>query len=202
MKLIVGLGNPGEQYQATRHNVGFAAVDYLAGRQEIALLKRGFETIYGTGRIGDKPVLLAKPQTYMNLSGVALAKLLAYFKADCEDLIVIHDDLDLPFQTVRLKKGGGGGGHKGLASIIEDLGSPEFLRVRIGIGKPARKSMVERYVLSPFTGDELTVLPRVIALAGEAAREIVLSGIQSAMLKYHGKGLLDLENPVKKIINP
>ncbi|HLA05646.1 MAG TPA: aminoacyl-tRNA hydrolase, partial [Syntrophales bacterium] len=149
MKLIAGLGNPGEQYQSSRHNLGFLTLDYLAGRHDIPLKKQGFEALFGKGKIGSETVLLAKPQTYMNLSGIALERLVSYFKVDIKDLIVVHDDLDLPFETIRLKKGGGEGGHKGLMSIIQHVGSADFLRVRIGIGKPIRKSMVEKYVLSP-----------------------------------------------------
>jgi PTH1 family peptidyl-tRNA hydrolase len=118
---------------------------------------------------------------------VAVEKLLAYFRTDIEDLLVIHDDLDLPFPTVRLKKGGGSGGHKGLASIIEHLGSSDFFRVRIGIGKPARKGMVESYVLSPFTAEEQRELPDIITAAGDAAGEIVENGIESAMRIYNGR---------------
>ena len=189
MKLIVGLGNPGEQYQASRHNLGFLAIDHLAGQQGISLQRRGFDSFYGQGRFGDQAVLLAKPQTFMNLSGIALEKLLAYYRTDIGDLLVIHDELDLPFQTIRLKKDGGGGGHKGLASIIDHLGSPDFFRVRIGIGKPARKGMVERYVLSPFSEEEQKELPNVIKAAGDAAREIVQNGIESAMRIYNGRSI-------------
>jgi len=189
VKLIVGLGNPGEQYQTSRHNLGFLTVDYLAERQGISLQRRGFDSFFGQGRIGREAVLLAKPQTFMNLSGVALEKLLAYFRTASEDLLVIHDDLDLPFQTIRLKKGGGGGGHKGLGSIIEHLASPDFFRVRIGIGKPARKGMVEKYVLSSFTEEEQRELPNIITAAGDAAREIVENGIESAMRIFNGKSI-------------
>ncbi|MDP2268723.1 MAG: aminoacyl-tRNA hydrolase [Deltaproteobacteria bacterium] len=189
MKLIVGLGNPGEQYQASRHNLGFLTIDYLAARHAISLQRRGCDSFLGQGRIGNEAVFLAKPQTFMNLSGVALEKLLAYYRTDIEDLLVIHDDLDLPFQIVRLKKGGGGGGHKGLASIIEHLGNSDFFRVRIGIGKPARKGMVESYVLSPFTAAEQKELPNIITAAGDAAREIVENGIESAMRIYNGKSI-------------
>lgn len=189
MKLIVGLGNPGEQYQASRHNMGFLTLDYLARRHGISLLRRGFDAFFGQGRIANEAVLLAKPQTFMNLSGFALEKLFAYFRADIADLLVIHDDLDLPFQTVRLKKGGGSGGHKGLSSISEHLSSSDFLRVRIGIGKPVRKGMVESYVLSPFTAEEQQELPNIITAASEAAQEIVENGIESAMRIYNGRSI-------------
>ena len=196
MKLIAGLGNPGEQYRFSRHNLGFLSLDYLAGRHGFPPFKQDFDALFAKGRIGDEAAILAKPQTYMNLSGASLEKLTAYFKMDVKDIIIIHDDLDLPFQTVRLKKGGGHGGHKGLLSIARHLGSSDFLRVRGGIGKPVRKTMVEGYVLSPFAEGELEALPRVIAAAGGAAREIVLSGIDAAMRRYHGKTLDELEIPV------
>lgn len=198
MKLIAGLGNPGEQYQLSRHNLGHMTLDCLADKCDISLRQKRFEAFFGKGKIGDEAVLLAKPQTYMNLSGVALEKLLLYFKVDVKDLIVVHDDLDLPFETIRLKSGGGDGGHKGLISIIEHLGSADFLRVRIGIGKPSRKTMVERYVLSPFSDQELNALPGIITSAGEAVKEIVLRGVQSAMGIYHGKITSELVNPVIK----
>lgn len=186
MKLIVGLGNPGEQYKASRHNIGFLILDHLARQEDILLQRQGFESCFGKGKIGDEAVLLAEPQTYMNLSGVALEKLFSYFKMDIKDLIVIHDDLDLPFQTIRLKVGGGAGGHKGLISIISSLGSSDFVRVRLGIGKPERKAMVERYVLSPFSEEEQNILPAIVKRASEVVHEIVLKGIESAMRVYQG----------------
>jgi len=198
VKLIVGLGNPGEQYRASRHNLGFLVLDQLAGQQDISLQKRAFDAFWGKGRVRSEAIILAKPQTYMNLSGSAVQKLVEYFKIDVENLIIIHDDLDLPFQTLRLKKGGGDGGHRGLASIIQHLGSPDFLRVRIGIGKPARKTMVERYVLAPFSEDETIVLPSLIEQTCEAVRETVLVGIESAMRSYHGKSIGAQAEPVIK----
>jgi len=198
VKLIVGLGNPGEQYRTSRHNLGFLVLDQLAGQYGISLQKRAFDAFLGKGRVGSGAIILAKPQTYMNLSGSAVQKLVEYFKIDVENLIIIHDDLDLPFQTLRLKKGGGDGGHRGLASIIKHLGSPDFLRVRIGIGKPIRKTMVESYVLAPFSEDETIVLPRLIEQTCEAVRETVLVGIESAMRNYHGKSIGAQAEPVIK----
>lgn len=198
MKLIVGLGNPGEQYRASRHNLGFLVLDQLAGQYGISLQKRAFDAFLGKGRLGSGAIILAKPQTYMNLSGNAVQKLVEYFKIDVENLIIIHDDLDLPFQTLRLKKGGGDGGHKGLASIIQHLGSSDFLRVRIGIGKPLRKTMVESYVLAPFSKDETIALPRLIEQTCEAVRETVLVGIESAMRNYHGKSVGAQAEPIIK----
>ncbi|MFZ3115119.1 MAG: aminoacyl-tRNA hydrolase [Syntrophales bacterium] len=198
MKLIVGLGNPGEQYRTSRHNLGFLVLDQLAGQYGISLQKRAFDAFLGKGRLGSGAIILAKPQTYMNLSGNAVQKLVEYFKIDVENLIIIHDDLDLPFQTLRLKKGGGDGGHKGLASIIQHLGSSDFLRVRIGIGKPLRKTMVESYVLAPFSKDETIALPRLIEQTCEAVRETVLVGIESAMRNYHGKSVGAQAEPIIK----
>lgn len=187
MKLIVGLGNPGARYRLSRHNMGFLVLDRLAERYNISITQKGFNTLLGRGRIESVPVLLAKPQCYMNRSGKAVKALTGYFKIGLEELIVVHDDLDLPFETLRLKAGGGDGGHKGLISIIDFLGEPGFMRVRLGIGKPVRKEMVEDYVLQPFSSAEMKLLPSVISKAGEAVAEIVLSGIQTAMCKYNVK---------------
>ena len=192
MKLIAGLGNPGEQYQSSRHNLGFLTLDYLAGRHDIPLKKQGFEALFGKGKIGNERVLLAKPQTYMNLSGIALERLVSYFKVDIKDLIVVHDDLDLPFETIRLKKGGGEGGHKGLMSIVQHVGSADFIRVRIGIGKPMRKAMVERYVLSPFAEEEQNAVPSILAVACDVVGEVILSGVETAMQRYHGKTINEI----------
>ncbi|HLA28525.1 MAG TPA: aminoacyl-tRNA hydrolase [Syntrophales bacterium] len=192
MKLIAGLGNPGEQYQSSRHNLGFLTLDYLAGRHDIPLKKQGFEALFGKGKIGNETVLLAKPQTYMNLSGIALERLVSYFKVDIKDLIVVHDDLDLPFETIRLKKGGGEGGHKGLMSIVQHVGSADFIRVRIGIGKPMRKAMVEKYVLSPFAEEEQNAVPSILAVACDVVGEVILSGVETAMQRYHGKTINEI----------
>lgn len=190
MKLIVGLGNPGEKYRFHRHNMGFLVLDQLALQVMIPLIQKGFGTHYGSGKIGDTSVLLAKPQTFMNLSGGAVKRLVDYYKIPLERLIVVHDDLDLPFATIRVKEGGGHGGHRGLISIIDHLGGADFLRVRLGIGKPAEKALVEEYVLSPFSEEELRTLPYVVAEASDAVVEIVSSGVQSAMRRYHGKTII------------
>lgn len=185
--LIVGLGNPGKHYKYTRHNVGFMVLKELASRWEVDLKQKSFDALWNKGKIAGKSVILAMPQTYMNLSGNSVRRLLAYFKGDVNKLIVIHDDLDLPFGTVRLKTGGGNAGHKGLISISTCLGSGDFARVRLGIGKPADKSHTEGYVLDPFNKEEISVLPEIIQSAADAATEIVLSDIQTAMIKYHTK---------------
>jgi peptidyl-tRNA hydrolase, PTH1 family len=171
----------------SRHNAGYLVLDQLALKQDIPIDQSLFDAHIGKGRIGDTPVLLVQPQTFMNLSGVAIRKLADYFRIDLEDLIVVHDDLDLPFQTIRLKAGGGHGGHKGLISIMDHLGGRDFMRVRLGIGRPVRKSMVEGYVLEPFSKEEMERLPQLTAKAAEAVTDILTSGIQAAMEKHHGE---------------
>ena len=192
VNLLVGLGNPGIRYQLSRHNAGFLVLDQLALQYDISLSQTLFDAHIGKGKIAGSPVLLAKPQTYMNLSGVAVRRLADYFRIDLGALIVIHDDLDLPFQTIRLKAGGGNGGHKGLISLTDHLGGTDFIRVRFGIGKPERKSMVEGYVLSPFSDEEMAFLPQLVRTAGETVADILSSGIQKAMEKHHRKDVTNL----------
>jgi len=189
MFLIAGLGNPGNRYVATRHNIGFMVLENLASKLEIDLSQKSFNALWGKGKIANKNVILAMPQTYMNLSGNAVRQLHAFFKTDLSNLIVIHDDLDLSFGSVRLKTGGGNAGHKGLASIEENLSSSEFMRIRLGIGKPVEKSRIEGYVLEPFGKEEQSVLPEIIQWAADAATEIVSSGMQTAIGNYQTKNI-------------
>jgi PTH1 family peptidyl-tRNA hydrolase len=188
LKLIIGLGNPGFKYVSSRHNIGFLTVDNIAHNHNISMTLKGFDACFGKGKIGDIPVLLVKPQTFMNISGISVKKSADYFKIDLADLIVVHDDIDLPFGTIRIKDGGGHAGHKGLISIIEYLGNSEFIRVRIGIGKPPDKSMVEKFVLETFTDDEMKLLPLITMTASNAVTAIIVSGIQAAMNQYNYRG--------------
>jgi PTH1 family peptidyl-tRNA hydrolase len=196
VKLIAGLGNPGSRYQSSRHNIGFLVLDRLADQHQITIGQQGFGTFFGKGIISGHHVLLVKPQGYMNLSGGAVKKFFDYFKITGEDVIVVHDDLDLPFGTVRMKAGGGPGGHKGLISIIDHLGVEDFNRVRLGIGKPDRREIVESYVLSPFSPDEMDLLPEVLTKSAEMLTEMLSSGIQAAMCKYHGKSINNFKEEV------
>jgi PTH1 family peptidyl-tRNA hydrolase len=196
VKLIAGLGNPGSRYQFSRHNIGFLVLDRLADQYQITIGQQGFGAFFGKGIISGHPVLLVKPQGYMNLSGSAVKKFFDYFKIAVEDIIVAHDDLDLPFGTIRMKAGGGPGGHKGLISIIDHLGVADFNRVRLGIGKPDRKEIVESYVLSPFSPDEMDLLPEVLTKSAEMLTEMLSSGIQAAMCKYHGKSINNFKEEV------
>jgi peptidyl-tRNA hydrolase, PTH1 family len=175
------------RYEMSRHNAGFLVLDQLARQHHIPVQQTIFEAQIGKGLIDGNAAYLAKPQTFMNRSGISVGKLMSYFRIDMEDAVVVHDDLDLPFGTIRLKKGGGHGGHKGLISLIEHLGGADFYRVRFGIGRPPRKEMVEGYVLSPFSAEELPSLPALLGDAAEAVRDILLSGIAAAMDKHHKK---------------
>lgn len=186
VKLVVGLGNPGVRYRFNRHNAGFLVLDQLAFQYHISISQTLFDAQIGKGKIAGTDVLLSKPQTFMNLSGLAVRKLTDYYRIECDDVIVVHDDLDLPFLTIRLKAGGGHGGHKGVISVTDHLGAADFLRVRLGIGRPERKSMVEGYVLSPFSEEEMAVLPRWLGIAAEATADVISSGIQAAMDRHHG----------------
>jgi len=189
MNLVIGLGNPETRYRYTRHNIGFMVLEEIAARWEVPLKQKSFNALWNRGKITGKNVLLAMPQTYMNLSGNSVRALLAFFKVDVANLIVIHDDLDLPFGKIRLKVGGGDAGHKGLKSIIASLGSADFMRVRMGIGKPSEKTPVEDYVLQKFNSDESALLEQIIQSASEATADIIKSGMQQAMAKYHTKNI-------------
>lgn len=184
MKIIAGLGNPGDPYRMTRHNMGFLVLDALAEDAGIAVQKKKFEALLGDGRIGNERVLLVKPQTFMNLSGQSIRQAADFYQKTPEEIIVVHDDLDLPFGTVRIKVGGGDGGHKGIRSLMDHLGGA-FTRVRLGIGKPSFKDDTEHYVLQPFPKADLETLAEVVRKACEAVREILDSGVRPAMNRFN-----------------
>lgn len=185
MYLFVGLGNPGLKYKLTRHNAGFLVVDEIARKYGIDWGKKGFHSIYGRGKILDWDVILAKPQTYMNLSGQALVELVNYYKIDLKQMLVISDDMDLPLGNIRLKQSGSSGGHKGLASIIDLLGTNQFTRLRIGIGKPAVIPVID-FVLTPFDKEEKPVLKSVITTGADAAINFMIQGPELTMNKFNG----------------
>lgn len=185
MRLIVGLGNPGSKYSKSKHNAGFLVVDELAGKWNIEISTGKFDSFFGKGLIEQNAIVVMKPQTYMNLSGVAVGKVARFFKIGIDDVIVVHDDLDLEFSDIRIKVGGGDGGHKGLRSVIDYLGGPGLTRIRFGIGKPVRKEMTERFVLEPFSEDEMKRMPELITRACDAVTEVVSSGAQVAMNKFN-----------------
>ncbi len=186
MRLIAGLGNPGRNYRWTRHNMGFLLLEELAGKHGIELGKKGLKAVYGRGRIGNVDAVLAEPQTFMNLSGEAVGGLLRFFKIPPEDLIVIHDDLDLPFGTIRIRLRGGHGGHKGIQSILHHVGSDEFIRLKVGIGRPENPGQDPAdFVLEPLTPDNRDELKEVLARGVEAAEVLLAEGPQEAMNLFH-----------------
>jgi len=189
VKLIVGLGNPGVYYQRTRHNIGFQVVDRLAEINHIFISAKRFKTLYGTGGIDSQEVALLKPLTYMNRSGEAVKKAVHFFHVGIEDLIVIHDDMDLTFGRFRFKQRGGDGGHQGVRSIIELLDENSFLRLKIGIGRPPKGMDPADYVLTPFDEIEQSRLDKIISKAAESIGVMFLEGIQTAMTRYQKKRL-------------
>ncbi len=186
--LIVGLGNPGREYRDTRHNVGFMAVDRFCEMQGVRLGKVKFQAIIGETRIGAAKVILAKPQTFMNLSGNAVASVVRFYKIVLENVLVVHDDLDLPFGTLRLRPGGGAGGQKGLQSTIDRLGTQQFPRMRIGIGRPSGQMDAAAYVLQKFGSADQEELDMILRRAAEAIEIFVREGLDSAMNRFNGAG--------------
>jgi PTH1 family peptidyl-tRNA hydrolase len=180
MKLVVGIGNPGRRYERTRHNLGFRVVDRLADEHGIAVSRRRFDALVGEGRIEARPVLLVKPQTYVNLSGSAVAPLLRWYRCSAEDLLVVCDDLNLEAVKLRLRRHGSSGGHNGLASIIACLGTEEFPRLRLGIGRGAEGDAVG-HVLGAFGQEEEELAAAAVAAGAQAVRLWLRLGIEAAM---------------------
>lgn len=185
MKIILGLGNPGKEYERTRHNVGFMALDALAKKLDISIERKGFRCIYGEGRLGGERVVLAKPETFMNNSGYAAVELLNWFKPHIEDLIVIYDDIDLPCGALRIRANGSAGTHNGMRSIVEQLGSEDFPRVRIGIGKP-QHGLVD-HVLGVPSEEDRKAIEQVLPSAAEAALLIAQGRLDEAQTKFNYK---------------
>jgi len=187
VKVIVGLGNPGVHYQMSRHNIGFQVVDRLAHLNHILISTKRFKSLYGKGRIDSQEVVLVKPMTFMNLSGEAVKKAVHFFKAGLEDLIVVHDDMDLLLGRLRFKQKGGDGGHQGVRSIIESMGGNHFLRLKVGIGRPPKGTDPAEYVLHDFDTMEQPRLDEILSQAAEALRVMLLEGLQTAMNRYQKK---------------
>jgi PTH1 family peptidyl-tRNA hydrolase len=184
--LVVGLGNPGPEYAETRHNVGFRVVDLLATRAGGGRFsKHRSNADVLEGRLAGRRVVLAKPRTYMNVSGGPVANLAKYFSVPVEDIVVVHDELDLGFGVVRLKRGGGEGGHNGLRSITSSIGTREYLRVRFGIGRPPGRQDPADYVLKRFSGAETKELEFAVDLAADAAEALLLDGLEPAQNRFH-----------------
>ena len=195
MKIIVGLGNPGIRYEETRHNIGFQVVDRLAEINQILITTKRFKSLYGTGWINSERVILVKPMTYMNGSGEAVKKTIHFFQAGTEDLIVIHDDLDLAFGRLRFKRRGGDGGHQGVRSIIESVSKNTFMRLKIGIGRPPHGMDPAGYVLTSFDDIQQSQLDEMISRAAESIGVMLLEGIETAMNRYQKKISSPLQSP-------
>lgn len=183
MYIIAGLGNPGKEYDMTRHNIGFETIDYIAEKHNVKINKLKFKSLYGEINIAGEKVYLIKPQTYMNLSGEALREFSAFYKIPLQNIIVINDDISLGMGKVRIRRKGSAGGHNGLKSIIYQLNSDEFPRIKIGVGENEKGDLAD-YVLGRFKKDEIPVMEDSIIRASDAAEEIIKKGIESAMNKY------------------
>ncbi|MFC2056604.1 aminoacyl-tRNA hydrolase [Chloroflexota bacterium] len=193
MKLIVGLGNPGRKYEKSRHNLGFMCLNYFARTQGIRFDKKQGRARIGSGEVGGSKMVVARPQTYMNRSGQAVSRLVKKYKVNLDSLLVIHDDLDLPLGKIRIRQGGGSAGHKGINSVAVELGSQDFARLRVGIGRPAvvegssetTEADTVVYVLSDFTSEEKGTVTQVIPVVSEAILCLLTEGLTAAMNKYN-----------------
>ncbi|QEK11077.1 aminoacyl-tRNA hydrolase [Crassaminicella thermophila] len=185
MLVVVGLGNPGKQYEGTRHNVGFDTIDYLAYRNNISINKVKHKAVVGDGFINNKKVMLVKPQTYMNLSGRSLLEIVNFYKIDMDELIVIYDDIDTDVGKIRIRRKGSAGTHNGMKSIIYEIQSDQFPRIRIGIGKPTYGNLAD-FVLGKFSKEEKEEIALSIKRAAEAVETFIKDGIDIAMNRYNG----------------
>ena len=184
--LVAGLGNPGPQYAGNRHNVGFMVADLLAARAGSGFRRDKSRAQAASGRLAGLPVTLAKPTTFMNLSGGPVAALAGFYKIPPERVVVVHDELDLPFGTIRLKLGGGDNGHNGLRSVTGGLGTREYYRVRVGIGRPPGRQDPADFVLTDFRPAERKELALVLELAADAVEALLRSGLAAAQNEIHG----------------
>lgn len=185
---LVGLGNPGDPYHATRHNIGFHVVDVLARRLGLPFQERKFQGRWASGSREGEKILLFKPLTFMNRSGEALVPFLRYFEIAPSRMLVIHDDLDLSLGQMKLVRGGGAGGHRGVASIIQSVGQSRFPRLKLGIGRPARGEAVETYVLEPPYAEQRQVFGELILHGAEAAEAVISLGLEEAMNRFNRRG--------------
>lgn len=188
MYIIAGLGNPGRQYEMTRHNIGFHTIDYIADQLHVKINKLKFKALYGETNIAGEKVLLVKPQTYMNLSGDSIGDFAEFYKLPPENIIIINDDVSLEAGRIRVRAKGSAGGHNGLKSIIYRLQSDEFPRVKIGVGAPEHEDYdLKDYVLGRFTREEIPILEKSIINAAGAVEEIIKNGPESAMNRFNSR---------------
>ncbi len=187
MYLIAGLGNPGPEYEKTRHNVGFQTAKKLHEEYRFPMERARFQAQFSKGRIGDEDVILARPMTYMNNSGMAVRALMDYFKIDPDHVIVIYDDIDLPLGHLRIRENGSAGSHNGMKSVVQHMGTQDFPRIRIGVGAKPEGWDLADYVLSRFSPEDQTAIDETISLAAKAAADIVDKGLSYAMNHYNTK---------------
>lgn len=185
MYLIVGLGNPEQDYSNTRHNMGFATINQLAKQYDIAITKNKFKGLYGNGVIEGEKVILLKPQTFMNLSGQSIREIIEFYKIEKEQVIVIFDDIDIEPGNIKIRKAGGAGTHNGMKSVVKELNTQHFKRIRVGIGKPEEKEHLVEYVLGAISDEDRENLEKGTDLAKQAVIEIIKNGIDIAMNKFN-----------------
>jgi PTH1 family peptidyl-tRNA hydrolase len=185
--LIIGLGNPGRQYKSNRHNIGFMLLNHLAERLETSFSRLESNALVTKAKHQDHSIILAKPQTYMNLSGQSVASLVKFYKISLENLLVVYDDVDLPFGRIRIRPSGGSAGQKGISSIIERLGTTDFPRLRLGVGRPPGSKGAASYVLKNFSGEDAEFLPHVLDRAVDAVFTYITYDLETAMNRYNPK---------------
>lgn len=185
MYIVVGLGNPGKEYEKTRHNTGFMVLDELSKKYKIDISKEKHKALIGFGTIEGEKIILVKPQTFMNLSGESVQEIMNFYKEDINNLIVVFDDIDLPVGTIRIKQNGSAGTHNGVKSIVKELNSKEFKRIKVGIGGPNENVDLIGHVLGKFSSEDLTKIDESIVKASLAVEAIIKDGVISAMNKYN-----------------
>lgn len=190
MFCLIGLGNPGRDYLQTRHNAGFLVIDSIAEQVGMELDQKGFQSVYGKGLLNDEQVILVKPQTFMNLSGEAVGPIIRYYRIPLEQVLIICDDLDLPLGTIRIRPSGSAGGHKGLSSCLTAIGSQTVPRLRVGIGRPTKEPVVN-YVLTTFSGANLSEFKASIIRAAQAGISFITEGPQGAMNRFNRKPIIN-----------
>ncbi len=188
MYIIAGLGNPGKQYESTRHNIGFISVDYLSAYFKINMNKLKFKAVYGEGTIAGEKVILIKPQTFMNLSGESLREIMSFYKVPVSNLIVIYDDVSLDTGRIRIRPQGSAGGHNGIKSIIYQLASDAFPRIKLGVGAPPEHWDMADWVTGKFSDEEIKILSKSVEKLPDAIEEMIKKGPQSAMNRFNSKG--------------
>lgn len=194
MYFIVGLGNPGLQYENTRHNAGFLTIDYIASKHNIDVRKSKFKSLYGQGEISGQKVMLIKPQTFMNNSGEAVREIKNFYKFDSDKLIVIYDDIDIDFGTIRIRKKGSAGTHNGMKSIIYQIQDDNFPRIKIAVGKKPDYMNLANFVLSGFSQKEVSIIENEIRLASDAIETILAENIDKSMNKFNSIKLVEEDN--------